>query len=100
MDDIPILPLGSVVKLKNGKINIMVISRTPLSSQNGTIGYFDYGACLYPRGMVTPEVVFFNQEDIEEILFVGYRDSLEDAFCEKYCQEIKTIKYPKLTTNT
>ena len=100
MDEMPILPLGSIVKLKNGKVNIMIISRTPLSSQNGTIGYFDYGACLYPRGMVNSEVVFFNQDDIEKIIFAGYRDPLEEAFCEKYCQEIKTIKYPKLTTHT
>lgn len=71
MEDMPILPLGSVVKLKNGKVSIMIISRTPLSSQNGTIGYFDYAACLYPRGMVNPEVIFLIRRILQRLCSLG-----------------------------
>lgn len=51
-----LLPLGSVVKLKNGEQKIMIISRLPLYNNEGTIGYFDYGACLYPNGQVDQQM--------------------------------------------
>ena len=43
-----LLPLGSVVRLNKGELKIMIISRLPLYNNEGTIGYFDYAACVYP----------------------------------------------------
>lgn len=63
-----LLPLGSVVKLKNGEQKIMIISRLPLYNNEGTIGYFDYGACLYPNGQVDQQMYFFNETDIDKVL--------------------------------
>ncbi|WP_210469933.1 DUF4176 domain-containing protein [Sporosarcina sp. 6E9] len=40
----------------------------PLYNNGGTIGYFDYGACLYPNGQVDQKTFFFNEADIEDIL--------------------------------
>ena len=37
-----ILPIGSVVQLKNGEVKLMIINRFPLFNKEGTIGYFDY----------------------------------------------------------
>ena len=45
-----LLPLGSVVRLNKGELKIMIISRLPLYNNEGTIGYFDYAACVYPTG--------------------------------------------------
>ena len=75
-----ILPIGSVVRLKNGTQKIMIINRGALFNHEGTIGYFDYSACIYPLGQTEQTVHFFNEEDIEEIfsfvsqnLFAGGR---------------------------
>lgn len=92
-----ILPLGTVVRLKNGKEKMMITSRLPLFNYNGKIGYLDYGACLYPHGQISPQSYFFNNEDIEEIYYEGYRDDLEREYCELYRKKIKDIKYPRLT---
>ena len=53
-----LLPLGSVVKLKNGEQKIMITVRLPMYNNKGTIGYFDYGACLYPNGQVDQKTYF------------------------------------------
>ena len=47
-----ILPIGSVVQLKNGEVKLMIINRFPLFNKEGTIGYFDYSACIFPIGYV------------------------------------------------
>ena len=36
-----LLPIGTVVRLHNGTIDVMIIGRFPLYNQEGTIGYFD-----------------------------------------------------------
>ncbi|MTW86057.1 DUF4176 domain-containing protein [Virgibacillus dakarensis] len=91
-----LLPLGSVVKLKNGEQKIMITVRLPLYNNKGTIGYFHYGACLFPNGQVDQKTYFFNNSDIEEIFFKGYIDELEEDFQKKYQEEIKNIQYPQL----
>lgn len=93
-----ILSIGTVVRLKNGKRKLMITSRTPLANENGKIGYFDYGGCLFPEGQVNQQTYFFNYEDIDEVFHEGYVDELEETYCKKYEKEIKNIMYPKLST--
>lgn len=92
-----ILPLGSVVQLKNGDVKLMIISRVPLYEQNGKIGYFDYSACIFPTGQLEEKTYFFNRENIEKVYFKGYVDKQEELFQEKYEENIKSVKYPKLS---
>ena len=40
--------------------------------------------------------IFFNEEDIAEVFFEGYRDELEEKFCEKYQEMVDKIPYPRL----
>lgn len=91
-----LLPLGSVVKLKNGEQKVMITVRLPLFNNNGTIGYFEYGSCLFPNGQVDQKTYFFNSTDIEKVFFEGYIDESEKDFQRKYQKEIKNIQYPQL----
>ncbi|WP_231710819.1 DUF4176 domain-containing protein [Gracilibacillus suaedae] len=90
-----ILPIGSVVQLKNGDIKLMILNRAPLYNQDGVIGYFDYSACIYPAGKIEDQVYFFNNENIKKIYFKGYVDDQEKLFQEQYEEKIKNIQYPK-----
>ena len=91
------LTIGSVVQLQNGNTNVMIINRFPLHNNRGTIGYFDYSACLYPSGNTDNQVYFFNHGNIDKIWFEGYIDEAEEQLQEKYIVEKKNISYPRLT---
>ena len=91
-----LLPIGTVVRLHNGKIDVMIIGRFPLYNQEGTIGYFDYVACLYPTGAANEELLYFNQENIEKVIFEGYHSEKEDELQELFKKQKDSIKYPKL----
>lgn len=90
-----VLPIGSVVKLNNGDVKLMIINRAPLYNQGGEIGYFDYSACIYPTGKVEDQVYFFNKENIEKVYFKGYVDEQEELFQQHYKEKVKTVKYPR-----
>lgn len=76
------LPIGTVVILKGGKRELMIMSYCIMPSgdvydKSGKIDaagkMFDYGACFYPEGMVTSDQLFaFNHDQIERICFKGY----------------------------
>lgn len=74
----------------------MIIGRFPLYNQEGTIGYFDYVACLYPTGAANEELLYFNQENIEKVIFEGYHSEKEDELQELFKNQKDSIKYPKL----
>ncbi|SFG75761.1 DUF4176 domain-containing protein [Sporolactobacillus nakayamae] len=90
-----VLPIGSVVRLKNGDVKLMILNRAPLYNKNGIIGYFDYSACIYPTGKVEEQVYFFNHENIEEIYFEGYIDEEEELFQKQYQLKMKDIPYER-----
>ena len=86
-----VLPVGSVVYLKNGTIKIVVLGNSPLDDGK----YYDYVGGEYPIGLKPDQVYFFNEDNIEEVLFEGYRDET----CERYLNAIEhwqgELKIPK-----
>ena len=76
------LPIGTVVLLKGGKKELMIISYCIIPAgdvydKNGKVevgeAMFDYGGCIYPEGMMTSDQLFaFNHEQIEKICYKGY----------------------------
>ena len=90
-----LLPIGSVVQLKNGQVKIMIINRYPLYDNKGEIGYLDYSGCVYPFGMTDNQACFFNQEDIEKIWFEGDIDESEEKMLAKIEDKLSQIPYPK-----
>lgn len=74
------LPIGSVVLLHNGKKKVMIYGRRQV--RNGEKLEYDYIACLYPEGNINDNHRYlFNHEDIETVVFRGYSDAEEEAFC-------------------
>lgn len=92
-----ILPIGAVVKLVNGHQYLMITARFPLYSSKGRMGYFDYASCLYPEGQINENNFFFNNEDIDEIIFEGFITDEEKKLRTKLITESKKIKYQKLS---
>ena len=78
-----LLPIGSVVRLKNGEKRLM-ISGIKQTDSEGNGREYDYYGVLYPEGYLGGEYQYlFNHEDIEEIFFRGYEDEERPFFLEK-----------------
>lgn len=78
-----ILPIGTICKLKNKSGNIMIIGFLKLEYSN-TITKYDYFGCKYPEGMLlSNETTSFNDNDIESIIYEGYKDEKFNQFSEK-----------------
>lgn len=74
-----LLPLGSIVVLKNGYKKLMIIGRKQLQGVEEKL--WDYLGILYPEGYLGEGYTFlFNHSDIDSIIFKGYADFEEDAF--------------------
>ena len=77
-----LLPIGSVVMLKDATKSLMVIGRFQVDMEDKEI--YDYAGCMYPEGFLNAQELFlFQAEDIETILFKGMQNEEELAFREK-----------------
>lgn len=75
-----LLPIGSIVLLKNAKKNLMIYGIKQLDSQTPDIEY-DYIGVLYPEGNMGKEFQFlFNHDDIDKVIFEGYHDEEREKF--------------------
>lgn len=81
-----LLPIGTIVKLKNSTESLMIIGRFPIIKKNNITGYYDYNACLYPDGFYGNNLYMFNHKDIEEIIYYGYF-SLEEMDLTNHISE-------------
>ncbi len=45
---------------------------------------FDYTGALYPQGLDPEQVYYFNDEDIDEVVFEGFKDEDEERFVKLY----------------
>lgn len=79
-----LLPIGTVVLLKNSKKRVMIIGVLQKQIKEGKEVVWDYSACLYPEGFMGPDKTFlFNADQIEKVFAVGYQDQEQFAFKEK-----------------
>ena len=68
-----LLPIGSVVLLKNAKKKLMIFGVRQTNSKTGQ--EYDYIGVLYPEGNMGEEIRFlFDHSDIDQIIFKGYDD--------------------------
>lgn len=52
----------------------------------------DYMGCLYPEGIDLKKTIFFNQEDIDQVVFKGYSDESETRFQEAYSKWLQGLQ--------
>lgn len=78
-----LLPIGTIVLLKDGEKRLMVNGILQIDT-GGTGENYDYMGVLYPEGHIGEGFQYlFNHEDISQIIFRGYEDSERDEFVGK-----------------
>lgn len=82
MKTIDYLPLGSVVILKGGIQELLIISRGINVKRNDEVLFFDYGGVLYPEGLLGDQMAYFNHDGIETVVFEGYNDNKSKVLAE------------------
>lgn len=73
------LPIGSIVTLKEGKRRLMIMGRLHQRLSDGKV--FDYAGCLYPEGFSgEKDYYLFDHLHIDTIWFKGYQDAEENQY--------------------
>ncbi|MBQ3940412.1 MAG: DUF4176 domain-containing protein [Oscillospiraceae bacterium] len=86
-----LLPIGSVVLLKEGEKRIMITGRIVTRSGDDTI--YDYAGCYYPEGIGgTESTFFFNHAAIDRLFFVGFQDEEELQFRENVLGQLGELE--------
>lgn len=74
-----LLPIGSVVTLKEGTKKLMIMGR--LQQNMKTKKLYDYAGCLWPEGYMDKEHCYvFGHEDIDCLFYIGLQDIEEFNF--------------------
>ena len=68
-----LLPVGSVVLLKDSTKKVMIIGQNQIEVGNNDVIY-DYSACLYPGGYINANTYLFDNEQIDSVYHVGCED--------------------------
>lgn len=77
-----LLPLGTVVYLREGTTKIMIIGQGPVFEDEGHDVYTDYMGI----GFDPDEALFFNNEQIDKVVFKGYEDDESKRYNDVYNQ--------------
>ena len=88
------LPIGSVVKISDSQKKLMITGYLRISTnEKQERKICDYCGCLYPEGVITTETNYvFNQNNIEEICFLGFEDDEQKKFQEKIQEAVKSLR--------
>jgi len=89
-----LLPIGSIVLLKEGLQKLMIVGRGTIytDQETGKDTFADYMAVLYPTGLNPETTIFFNHEYIDQVVFRGYSDEEELRFLEVYEEWKKNLE--------
>ncbi|EBI2393831.1 DUF4176 domain-containing protein [Listeria monocytogenes] len=72
-----ILPIGSVVYLKESLKKVMITIRLITIQGDEEKEFYDYGGVVYPEGTKDDNILAFNAEDITDVKFRGFVDDDE-----------------------
>jgi len=80
-----VLPLGSMVYLKEGSLKMMITGRSIVVQPKGKDKplLFDYSAVSHPVGYMSDNKLFyFNVENIDRVIFEGFSNEDDERFME------------------
>ena len=96
------LPIGTIVLLKNGKKEVMILSYGLMpqgtvyegdKKVSGIGKIYDYGGCTYPEGLISSEQILgFNHEQIEKICYPGYSTPIHDEYNKFLKESFEQVK--------
>ena len=87
-----LLPIGSVVTLKEGTKKLMIMGR--LQQNMKTKKIYDYAGCLWPEGYMDKEHCYvFDHEDIDCLFYIGLQDIEEFNFRFELDEMMKKMGY-------
>ncbi|WYJ86290.1 hypothetical protein A5866_001368 [Enterococcus sp. 12C11_DIV0727] len=89
------LPIGSIVYLKEGRVKIMIENRYPLVNLKDEKVYFDYTGSKYPEGLDPKQVIYFNKENIDTVVHEGYHDEDDERYLSIVEQKVSEGTYKK-----
>ena len=64
----------------------------PVNEDETDIKYFEYGAVLYPEGLVDGQLVYFNSEDVYKVIAVGYTDADDELLVEEINEALEKVE--------
>ena len=98
MEKVNFLPLGSVVLLNRGVRKLIIVARGIRSKEGDDDVFYDYGGLIYPHGLISDQMAYFNNDSIEKVFFEGYRDSEDETLVRglnKYIEDHPELKRRK-----
>lgn len=85
------IPLGSVCTVEGVEKRLMVISRGMVVEQGGASRYYDYGACLYPEGLLGDEVAYFNHGALTSVVWEGLTDEEDRRYTRLLADGVEAL---------
>lgn len=94
-----LLPIGTVVLLKNSTKKLMIIGFCQVSADD-TDTVWDYAGCVFPEGFLGPDKTYmFNGDQIEKVFAIGYQDEEQMAFKERVDDALQKIRENEASKN-
>lgn len=88
------LPLGSILRLKGAKQNVVVIGYAVI--EEGDVKPWDYLGCPYPTGVIASDQnLLFNTEDIAKVTFLGFTSEEDKKYRKSIFDNLKKIRSNK-----
>lgn len=77
-----LLPLASVVLMKDAKKKIMITGYSVTSPETNN-KIWDYVGCVWPEGLIAlDQNILFDHKDIQQVFYVGYVDDEQRRFMD------------------
>ena len=88
------LPIGSVLTLKNSKLKnkrYVILGYLPTISEEQP-KIFDYLCYPYPEGIKSKKKYYVNEDDIEDIYYIGYQSEYNDKLLKFFKEQSTVLK--------